>query len=223
MGSIHAFGILLEPIEAASGVGRTAASLIYSVGLVTVTLAVFLGHRLYRLLAAAMMPLLAGLLAGGGLLLASLSGWMPLIVGYGVLFGFASGLGYGFALHAASRAYPDHKGAALGAVTACYAAGALVFSFLLRALLDRGGLAGALWGAALIVAGVMLLASLLLWRSGLETRPGRSPALAEAAPLEVSTWELARFWLAYGAGVFAGLMVIAHAVAMNVYGVVITS
>ena len=48
MGSIHAFSTLIGAIELQTGVERIASSLVYSFGLISVTLAVFFGHALYH-------------------------------------------------------------------------------------------------------------------------------------------------------------------------------
>ena len=48
MGSIHAFSTLIENIELQISSGRMASSLIYSTGLINVTVAVFFGHVVYR-------------------------------------------------------------------------------------------------------------------------------------------------------------------------------
>ena len=48
MGTVHAFSTLIQNIEIQTGVGRMASSLVYSIALVNVTLAVFFGHILYR-------------------------------------------------------------------------------------------------------------------------------------------------------------------------------
>ena len=41
MGSIHAFSVLLEPIETEFNVSRTFSSLTYSISLLSITLAVY--------------------------------------------------------------------------------------------------------------------------------------------------------------------------------------
>ena len=47
MGTIHAFSTLIESIELQINAGRMASSLIYSTGLISVTVAVFFGSALY--------------------------------------------------------------------------------------------------------------------------------------------------------------------------------
>ena len=73
MGSIHAFGVMLETMEAAFGGNRAGASLVYSLGLVSVTAAVLAGDGIFRRLSATPVLILAGVLAVTGTLLASLA------------------------------------------------------------------------------------------------------------------------------------------------------
>ena len=48
MGTVHAFSTIIQNIEIHANVGRMRSSLVYSVALINVTLAVFFGHILYR-------------------------------------------------------------------------------------------------------------------------------------------------------------------------------
>ncbi len=48
MGTVHAFSTLIQNIEMQTNVGRMASSLVYSTALINVTLAVYVGHILYR-------------------------------------------------------------------------------------------------------------------------------------------------------------------------------
>jgi len=210
MGALHAFSALLHPIERETGADRWAVSLVYSTGLLSVTAAVFCGHRMYRRLEASRLVLLAAALPMLGVVLTSTGTWAGWIVGYGVFFGFASGIGYGFALHAASCAVPDHRqGAAIGAVTASYALGAFGFSFLYPVLLGRFGLTAGYFISALVVSGLALIAAFLFFTARLNTQ--RSDDSGHIT-IERSAGGLFRLWLAYAMGAFAGLMVLGHAV-----------
>jgi len=48
MGSIHAFSLLLEPIENRFYVSRTFSSFTYSLSLISITAAVYLGSYIYK-------------------------------------------------------------------------------------------------------------------------------------------------------------------------------
>lgn len=209
LGSVHAFSIFLQPIEKDFGASRTEASLTYSIALASLTLLVFFGHRIYPRLSPARLALLASTLAAGGAVLAAVTPSVAGIwLGYGVLFGGANGLGYGFCLQYAAQANPRFRGGAIGLVTAAYGLGAAVAPWPIHALIQVHGLAGGMLGlaAALLAAGPLVAA--LFAASGLQfisARPGRS------ARSGLGLGALLLLWIAYGSAVASGLMAIGHA------------
>lgn len=219
MGSIHAFSIFLAPWEKAFRLPRADISLIYSLALVFLTMSVLIGHRLYALIRPAIMVLVAGLVAASGVLLAgnadSLTG---ALIGYSFIFGAANGIGYGFTLQIAARATPDRKGFAMAIVTASYGIGSMIFPYLSERTLKTDGVAGAmeLLAGMLVLAGV--LSSVLLYLSAVRYEQQReagedgsiSSGLTSLSPPRAGSLQ-AKLWLAYGAGVAAGLMAIGHA------------
>lgn len=207
VGSLHAFSVLLAPIEQETGVGRTMVSLIYSTALLSLTISVLIGHKIYRRLSAPKLALLVGVLPMLGVGLISTGSWIGWMIGYGILFGFASGTGYGFALHAAARGFPaQRRGSVIGAATAFYALGAFAFSLLYPTLLGRLGLSAGYFASTIIIIGLSLMSAGLFYLSQVQTQT------------DVNTGEpsgpargLIRLWFAYGTGAFAGLMVLGHA------------
>ena len=129
MGTIHAFSTLIEGIELQTNVGRMSSSLIYSTALVNVTLAVYFGHILYRKFSTVKLITLMAILPIIGLFFSNSGTWIGWLIGYGIFFGFSSGVGYGLSLHIASSVTDKNKlGFTLGLVTASYAFGAVIFS-----------------------------------------------------------------------------------------------
>ncbi len=55
LGSVHAFSVLIEPLEARFGASRADVSLIYSIALISLTIAVLFGHKIYHRLTPPMM------------------------------------------------------------------------------------------------------------------------------------------------------------------------
>lgn len=209
MGSIHAFSTLIEGIELQTNIGRMASSLIYSTGLVSVTLAVFVGHIFYRRFGAFPLMLMAAMLPLFGVLLTNSETWLGWILGYGLLFGFASGLGYGFSLHACTLVTAENKrGLVLGAVTGAYALGAVVFSVIYPSLLSELSLNTAYGIGTGIIGIVAGIGALMLLFSKIETRPAQ---LNQQSP-KPKQLGFVRLWIGYCFGVFAGLMAIGHAV-----------
>jgi MFS family permease len=152
------------------------------------------------------------LLAAVGTALSTLPSVTALYLGYGLLFGFANGTGYGFALVIASNALPERRGVAMGVVTAMYAVGASAATWLFRYSNTALGHTTTLLVAAGVFALLGLVAAFLLWRSGLviawPERKSRDNA-AIAGPITLPNMTL--LWLGFGAGSMAGLMALGHA------------
>lgn len=210
LGSVHAFSVFLAPMEEAFSAGRAAVSLTYSLALVCLTVAVLAGHRVFALLPPPAFAFVACALAAFGCIIASLAGTLwGVWLGYSVLFGAANGFGYGYALQISAQALPQQKAFAMGLTTAAYALGAAVFPGLLTKALNVGGLSGALQklGLILLVAGLMGGLLMHLARARFDVASPNTPnAQASGNPRL-----LIHLWLAYGAAVSAGLMVIGHA------------
>ena len=209
MGSIHAFSTLIEAIELQTSVERMASSFIYSAGLVSVAVAVFFGHIFYRRFSASILMLMAAALPCAGILLTNSETWLGWFLGYGVVFGFASGLGYGFSLHACTIVTAESKrGLALGAVSGAYALGAVTFSITYPALLSIFDLDSAYALGTVMISTLVGIGAILLFLAKIETRP-KSEKQQTSKPKNMG---FVKLWLGYCFGVFAGLMAIGHAV-----------
>ena len=126
-------------------------------------------------------------------------------------FGFASGLGYGFSLHAVSSVVSSQKlGLALGSVTASYAFGAVVFSIVYPLLFNQFTFKiGYIFGVAIL--SIVVVIALFLFRNSkinIIAKAKTSINDQEKSP------KFFKLWLGYFLGVFAGLMTIGHAVPM---------
>lgn len=208
LGSVHAYSVFIAPLEQLLLLPRSEVSLIYSLALVTLTLAVLLGYRVYPLLAPARLILITCLTAAAGLALAArASDWWLLCIGYSLVFGFSNGIGYGYCLQLVGRVMPETRGFAMGAVTAAYAVGSVAFAKIFAWRIAVAGVDSALQtiAAALLVCG--FAAALMLRVAG--------ASYGDSAPSEarcgVRGSEIALFWIAYMTSVFAGLMAIGHA------------
>lgn len=108
-----------------------------SIGLVSLTLSVLLGYRVYGKIRPPRLFLLVGAVASAGLFLSSVSTSLVILyLTYGVLFGSANGLGYGYALQLVGQASLTNRGLAMGLVTAFYAVGATITPNLFVVLID---------------------------------------------------------------------------------------
>ena len=209
MGSIHAFSTLIQGIELQTSVGRMASSLIYSTALINGTLAVYFGHILYQKFSVIKLISLMIILPIIGLFFSSSGSWLGWIIGYGVFFGFSSGIGYGLSLHIASSVTDDNKlGFRLGLVTASYAFGAVIFSVIFPVLFDNFGFKnGYILGLGTLL--IIVTIGLFLFIAS-KVKIGTSTSISQKIkPQKIKIFKL---WLGYFLGVFAGLMTIAHAV-----------
>ena len=209
MGSLHAFSTLIENIELQTAVGRMASSLVYSTAIVNVTIAVFFGHIIYRRLSSLSIIGLIAILPIIGIFIVNTESWIGWITGYGVFFGLASGLGYGFSLYAVSNITPKEKlGLALGSVTASYAFGALIFSLLYPIFIDQFNFKAG-YSIGVILISTLTLVALILFLSSKIQLTANS---AEKHKIPSNNPGFIRLWFGYYFGVFAGLLAIGHAV-----------
>ena len=209
MGSIHAFSTLIESIELQINAGRMASSLIYSTGLICVTVAVFFGHTIYRKLSPSIIIVLIAALPLIGVLITNSNSWIGWVVGYGFFFGFASGLGYGFSLYAVSSITSSKKlGLALGAITASYAFGAVIFSLLYPLLFSYFDFnVGYLFGVTIL--SILVIIGLTLFRIANKSLVKETKPIKKNPSLKA---KIIKLWIIFFLGVFAGLMTIGHAV-----------
>ena len=208
LGSVHAFSVFLQPLETSLQLPRSDISLVYSIALVSITLAVTVGYRFYGALAPGWLVSITGLVAAGGLWLAAdAESWWQLVLGYSLGFGFANGVGYGYCLQLAGLVMAERRGMAMGAVTAAYAVGSILFARLFAWRIEIASVGSALSWLALAVLCACVLAALVMYRAG-----ARYPAAPSTRSRDTADRALLlRFWFAYLTGVFAGLMAIGHA------------
>ena len=210
LGSVHAFSVFLAPLEVQLRLPRSQISLIYSFALVAITLSVTLGYRIYASLSAWWLIVITGAVAALGLLLAAVAtGWWMLFAGYSLAFGISNGIGYGFCLQLVARAIPAGKGFAMGAVTAAYAVGPIVFAKIIAWRIEADSVSAAFVAVAATLAVIVIVAAFMLCRA--EASYGKSVKIARGNDDRLDRRRLLQFWFAYLTSVFAGLMAIGHA------------
>jgi OFA family oxalate/formate antiporter-like MFS transporter len=209
LGSVHAFSVFLAPLEVQLGLPRSQISLIYSFALVAITLSVTVGYRIYASLPAWWLILITAAVAASGLLLAAAAdSWWMLFAGYSLAFGISNGIGYGFCLQLVGRAMPARKGFAMGAVTAAYAVGSIVFAKVIAWRIEVDSVAAAFVAIAFALAVIVIGAAFMLYRA--DACYGES-VTTDRGDDRLDRCRLLQFWFAYLTGVFAGLMAIGHA------------
>lgn len=213
LGSVHAFSVFLLPLENLLQASRLQVSFVYSSALVSLTVMVLFGHRVYEKLSAAKLSALACLMAAGGLLIAaSASSMVGLTVGYGIVFGAANGLGYGHVLQLVAQAMPAAAGLAMGAGTAFYAFGAVFFaSFYAWLLLTRSPSETMQVMALLLLCAAGYVTAMMYFAGAAYRGEG---AIGDNRDNADQRQLIFRLWIGYGAAVAAGLMLIGHATAI---------
>ena len=211
LGSLHAFSVFIEPIEGRLGATRASVSLVYSLATLSLVAGVFFTSRLLQSLSPALLALAACISCTVGLgLAAGSSGLAGLYAGFGIVFGFANGIGYALSIERSGAAYPQHKGVAIGIVTAAYCAGAVIFSRVFAAYATPD-----LYREGLLILGVAINMSGFI--AGLLLKDGPAPASAQASGeigLAEHTGRIALLWAVYFLGVTSGLMALGHAAAV---------
>lgn len=208
-GSIHAYGVLLAPIEQWLVTGRAISSLGYAVAMAALTLGVYANGRLDAMLGPSVRLLICGTLAALGLVLAGgSSSIMGLLIGFGLMYGLANGIAYAVSLGLAASAMPGREAQAMGLATAAYGLGAVLSAQAFDAALSGWHVALVLLALAPVVLVVCALGATLATSAGLigsETTLRGEPVVEGSLPA---------VWLCYLLGAFAGLMVLAHAPAI---------
>lgn len=206
LGSLHAFSVISFPLQAQVGADLSSVSLVYSAAIVALTVGVLASDWVFCSVAPRLAAIASALVAAAGLLLASSATHLAtLLIGYGLLFGFANGIGYSLFLSEAGKAMPERPGFAVGLATAAYAAGAMVFAWVFQRLRVDDDVSTGLLAVALAVALAGVLAFFVF--SG----PKRSAAVAHEASKALGGGCTLILWLIYLLGAISGLMVTAHA------------
>ena len=211
-GSLYAWSLFIAPAQEALDVGRAAVSSIFAVATVAFAATMFLAPVLVRPGTALKPALATTALAAGGLLLSGMaeSLW-GVILGYGVLFGFASGIAYSAALQSAVGALESRRGLATGIAVSSYALGAVVFAPLFRIGPERWGV----WDTFLIIAAIFAAMGIV---SALLIAPAQIPRPDDQKGGAAVSGPFWRLWLCFFCGCTAGLMALGHAAAIvNAY------
>ncbi|MSO99534.1 MAG: MFS transporter [Acetobacteraceae bacterium] len=92
LGSIYAFSVFLQPIEAELGIPRSAMSLVFGLAAIGFTAGMNLAPMIYRLASPAILIMANAIVGALGIAMSAWAGGLPmLLLGYGVLFGVSGG------------------------------------------------------------------------------------------------------------------------------------
>ena len=210
MGSIHAFSLLLEPIETKFYVPRTFSSFTYSLSLISITTAVYFGSYIYKRLSPTSIVLIVMTLSTLGTLISAFSYSIYFVwIGYGLFFGFANGLGYGYTLQYSAIALPESKALMMGLVTASYGFGSTIAPIFYRYTFLIGGFENTMTSITKLFFIITFIVFFLFRFSNLKFD------LEKGIPFQAKDYNpISKYllWAIYGCSISAGLMCFGHAV-----------
>ena len=208
MGSIHAFSMLLDPIESKYDVPRTFSSFTYSISLISITTAVYFGNYIYKIINPTRIILLVVVLSTlGTLMSAYLDSIFFVWIGFGLFFGFANGIGYGYSLQYSAIAIPDFKALMMGLVTASYGLGATIAPIFYKITILIGGFVHTMISLTIVLLITNFVVLLLFRFANIKFNVEN-----EIEPQE-NNFSTSKnlLWLIYGFSIASGLMCFGHA------------
>ncbi|MEK9775525.1 MAG: MFS transporter, partial [Quisquiliibacterium sp.] len=172
-GTIYAFSVFLRPMEALLAIGRTQMSLVFGLATITLTLGMNLAPWLYRRTASWSVVMLCGLVSALGLwLAASATGFIQLLIGYGLMFGLGAGVGFIVVQQGVNQTVVRRRGLANGYVIAMYPLGAMIGAPVFGWAIGLWGLRPTLAGLGVTVLLACSFAAWLLRNAGVRARAG---------------------------------------------------
>ena len=213
MGAMYAWGIMLAPLEEMLNLSRSAVGMVPGIGLMCFTFGVYVHDAVVRQIPASAVAALVVLIAGAGHLLFCIwPGYTTLLLGPGVIFGTAAGIGYGVSIAYAQASCPSNQGLAVGLVVASFAASGMTLSAAAAASGISTAQVPYLFGT---LAAVYLAMFPLLWMllRAEDVRSSHDPQTPVTAPVVIGKPFLA-LALAFFAFCYIGLMIMSHGVAI---------
>jgi OFA family oxalate/formate antiporter-like MFS transporter len=221
-GSAYSFSIFLAPFQREFGWTRAQVSLAFTLSIAFIAVGVLIGGWWHDRKGPAPVALTGALLFSAGIFLSRYTHALWWLYScYGVLVGFASGVGYVCPLGVGMKWFPEKRGLVTGLMVMGYGAGSALIAPLAGLLLHRYG-----WRDTFALLGIGFLVVTTTGSFFLRNPPeGWRPAgWAPPSPKEISlqtatdyppgetlrTGTFYRMWIAYALGTAAGLMVIGH-------------
>ena len=210
MGSIHAFSLLLEPIETKFFVSRSFSSFTYSLSLISITSAVYFGSHIYNRFSPSIIVLIVMTFSTFGTLISAFSTSIYFVwIGYGIFFGFANGLGYGYTLQYSAIALPESKALMMGLVTASYGLGSTIAPIFYNKTNLIGGFKNTMTCLSILFFIIIFFVFFLFRFSNIKFN------LEKGIPFQAKDYKpISKYllWVIYGCSISAGLMCFGHAV-----------
>ena len=210
IGSLYAFSVFLQPLEALLGLTRADLAFVFALAAAGFGVGMMVAPSLYGVASTPLLVAACALANALGLALAATAGGLTqLAVGYGVLFGVGGGAAYILVQQMVNLAVTRRQGLVNGYIVSLLPAGAMiaapVFGWAIRAF----GVRATLGGFAMVLAMSGLASAWLVARAGVAVSAETGGvALAPAERRRAVFWRLSVvFFLAAS----AGLMVLSQA------------
>jgi MFS transporter, OFA family, oxalate/formate antiporter len=140
LGGIYAWSMFVPALQLVYGLSASQTQWIFGGVIASFTVSMLIADRLERKIGLKKIVALSGLLFAVGYLVAAYSGgrFVTLFMGIGLISGIGTGLGYMASLAMSVRKFPERKGLVSGIVSAGFAGGAIVLTYLTDWLLSSG-------------------------------------------------------------------------------------
>ena len=210
VGTLYAFSVFLQPLEALLGLHRADLALVFALAAAFFGVGMMLAPALYRIASTPRLVLACAAANTLGIALAATAGGLvQLAVGYGMLFGLGGGAAYILTQQMVNLAVTSRQGLVNGYIVSLLPAGAMIaaptFGWIIRELGVRAALAG--FAATLALTG--LASAWLAARAGISLA-----GAAGGVALDAHERRRAVFWrlsLVFFLAASAGLMVLSQA------------
>lgn len=216
-GTLFAWSVFLPPLTAELGASAGTLSAVFSASLVVFAVVVLLAGALTDRGSPRSLAVASAASAGAGLGLTSAAPSVAVVaLGYGGLFGLASGLGYVTVVTVASTRFGPRRGFALGIVVGAYAAGPIVVGPAATLSIDALGWRATAAMLAVAVAAVTLVAAGWLpsspasQESSSRESPKGSGTAGPSGPGRVERVGVRWLWLLFLFASAPGLLAFAH-------------
>lgn len=210
IGSLYAFSVFLQPLEALLGVTRADLAFVFALAAAGFGVGMMLAPSLYRIAATPILVAACAIANTVGLVLAATAGGLAqLAIGYGVLFGIGGGAAYILVQQMVNLVVTRRQGLVNGYIVSLLPTGAMIAAPLFGWGIRAFGVRATLAGFAAVLAMTGLASAWLVARTPVAVSPDPgSVTLGEGERRRAVFWRLSVvFFLAAS----AGLMVLSQA------------
>ena len=226
LGAVYAWSVFRDPLTQQYGASVTAVNFAFSITILTLGFAAFAGGLWMARSGPRIVALIAGVLYGLGVFLASFAdnSLTLLYLTYGLIAGAGIGLGYIVPVATLIKWFPDKRGFITGIAVAGFRGGAFVTAFVAKALVASSGVFSAFSILGIIYLVMVVGAALFMKNPPEGWKPeGWEPDTSESGDRSgvdydlggaLKTWQWFALWALLFLNVTAGISIITEAAPM---------